>query len=130
MYDDGKIRSPRSNAGCHGIKIFICPLNICYLLIGGRMREHLVTLGVIFIIVGVVLTVVTFGIGIICAWPLVVVGLILLLIGAVLPPDGRQVVILPPPEGPRNKRYCTNCGREIPFDANVCPYCGKDFRAK
>jgi len=24
-------------------------------------------------------------------------------------------------------RRCTNCGRAIPFDANVCPYCGKKF---
>lgn len=95
------------------------------------MREHLITLGVIFFIVGILLSVVTFGIGIICAWPLILVGIILLLIGAVLPPEGRQVVMPPPPpEAPRNKRYCTNCGREIPFDANVCPYCGKDFRVK
>jgi len=96
------------------------------------MREPLVMLGVIFIVVGVALTFVTFGIGIICAWPLIVVGLILLLIGAVLPPDGRPVVIHQPPpsEASRNKRYCTNCGREIPFDSNVCPYCGKDFRSK
>ena len=27
-----------------------------------------------------------------------------------------------------SKRYCSNCGRAMPFDANVCPYCGKkDF---
>jgi MFS family permease len=25
-------------------------------------------------------------------------------------------------------RICPNCGRPIPFDANICPYCGKDFR--
>jgi len=24
-------------------------------------------------------------------------------------------------------RYCPNCGRRIPFDANVCPYCAKKF---
>jgi len=94
------------------------------------MREHLISLGVILFIVGIVFTVITFGIGIICAGPLILFGLILLLLGAVLPPEGRQVAIPPPPEAPRNKRYCTNCGREIPFDANVCPYCGKDFRVK
>lgn len=22
------------------------------------------------------------------------------------------------------KKYCSNCGREIPVDASVCPYCG------
>ena len=25
-------------------------------------------------------------------------------------------------------RYCVSCGRTIPFDANVCPYCGRDYR--
>ena len=24
-------------------------------------------------------------------------------------------------------KYCTNCGREIPFDALLCPYCGTKF---
>jgi Na+/H+-dicarboxylate symporter len=27
-------------------------------------------------------------------------------------------------------RVCTNCGRPIPMDAQVCPYCGKDYRMK
>jgi len=27
-------------------------------------------------------------------------------------------------------RMCPNCGRPIPIDAQVCPYCGKDFRPK
>ena len=22
-------------------------------------------------------------------------------------------------------RYCSDCGRKIPLDANICPYCGK-----
>lgn len=26
-------------------------------------------------------------------------------------------------------RYCMGCGRSIDFGANVCPYCGHDFRA-
>jgi hypothetical protein len=25
------------------------------------------------------------------------------------------------------KRICTNGGRSIPFDANICPYCAKKF---
>jgi predicted nucleic acid-binding Zn ribbon protein len=25
-------------------------------------------------------------------------------------------------------RICPNCGRPIPMDSQVCPYCGKDFR--
>jgi hypothetical protein len=30
--------------------------------------------------------------------------------------------------GPSGGRMCPNCGRPIPMDAQVCPYCGKDFR--
>jgi predicted amidophosphoribosyltransferase len=25
-------------------------------------------------------------------------------------------------------KNCSNCGREIPFDAVVCPYCKYDFK--
>lgn len=25
-------------------------------------------------------------------------------------------------------RNCVGCGRPIPWDANVCPYCGHDYR--
>ena len=25
------------------------------------------------------------------------------------------------------RRRCPNCGRPIPFDANICPYCGRRF---
>jgi len=27
------------------------------------------------------------------------------------------------------ERHCTNCGRNIPFDALACPYCGKNFQS-
>lgn len=30
----------------------------------------------------------------------------------------------------KDDRYCPNCGRSIPFDARVCPFCNKDFEAK
>lgn len=28
----------------------------------------------------------------------------------------------------KNKRICVRCGREIPWDASLCPYCGHDYR--
>ena len=37
-----------------------------------------------------------------------------------------------PPIGGRKyvpSRLCPNCGREIPFDANLCAYCGKKFES-
>ncbi|EMR75240.1 zinc-ribbon domain-containing protein [Thermoplasmatales archaeon SCGC AB-540-F20] len=30
-------------------------------------------------------------------------------------------------EDKRNDRRCPNCGRIIPFDAIICPYCSKKF---
>jgi hypothetical protein len=27
-----------------------------------------------------------------------------------------------------SRRNCVKCGREIPFDANLCPYCGYDYQ--
>lgn len=27
----------------------------------------------------------------------------------------------------KSERYCPQCGRGIPFDAQLCPYCGRRF---
>jgi len=32
--------------------------------------------------------------------------------------------------GASSTRNCVSCGRAIAWDANVCPYCGKDYRAQ
>ena len=41
------------------------------------------------------------------------------------------LVVRPPIGGEKSAadsdRKCPNCGRNIPMDAKVCPYCGKDF---
>ena len=31
-------------------------------------------------------------------------------------------------QSPRGDRICVECKRNIPFDANICPYCGHDYR--
>ena len=31
--------------------------------------------------------------------------------------------------GAQSTRNCVKCGRQIAWDANVCPFCGHDFRA-
>lgn len=33
-----------------------------------------------------------------------------------------------PVNASKSNRRCTNCGRIIPEDAHVCPYCGKQFK--
>lgn len=38
-------------------------------------------------------------------------------------------IIIPETSKQREKeRFCPDCGRTIPFDANLCPYCGKKFK--
>jgi hypothetical protein len=37
------------------------------------------------------------------------------------------LVIRPPIGGEKAARMCPNCGRGIPEDARVCPYCNKKF---
>jgi len=37
-------------------------------------------------------------------------------------------VILMQSQGGQGSRNCVSCGRPISFDANVCPYCGHDYR--
>jgi len=32
--------------------------------------------------------------------------------------------------GGQQQRNCVSCGRSIAWDANVCPYCGRDYRAQ
>jgi len=59
-----------------------------------------------------------------------IIGLIIYL---VVRPSGNQNQptggYAPPPaqSNASNDRRCPNCGRGIPMDANVCPYCGKRF---
>ena len=49
-----------------------------------------------------------------------IIGIIIWLI--VRPPIGGK-----PGQQPGTGRMCPNCGRPIPMDAQVCPYCGKQF---
>jgi len=41
--------------------------------------------------------------------------------------SSRQTVVVQKENPPVNERYCTDCGRSIPMDAKLCPYCGKKF---
>jgi len=49
-----------------------------------------------------------------------IIGLIIWLV--VRPPIGGN------PQQQASGRQCPNCGRPIPMDAQVCPYCGKNFQ--
>ena len=93
------------------------------------MNSSLVATGVILMLAGVFFTFVTLGFGIICTWPMILIGLIIFLVGAVAPSDAltiiREKTIAK--EDSEKSRYCPDCGRSIPFDAKSCPYCSKNF---
>ena len=44
------------------------------------------------------------------------------------PSPGQPAYQQQPQQPQQTGRICPNCGRPIPMDAQVCPYCGKDFR--
>ena len=83
-------------------------------------------IGVIFLLVGLFFTFINFGLGIICGWPLIVIGFILIIVGAAIS-DSSQIQTTYINQNIRNDRYCPNYGRSIPFDAMICPYCGRNF---
>lgn len=62
------------------------------------------------------------------------VGLIIIIIIwlAVRPPEGSVQMATSPTAPPTHSpdRRCPSCGRVIPNDARVCPYCGKNFEVK
>ena len=81
------------------------------------MRSLLIGLGVLVLIVGFVFAFITFSSGILYAWPLLLIGIILVLLGLVLPHPAR----------PATKPLvdaCPTCGADLPDDA-ICPTCGK-----
>lgn len=70
---------------------------------------------------GIILLVVTifFGWlgGVVCILAGLLLGIVLIAIGLIQPSKKED----------KRDRYCPKCGRAIPFDANICPYCGKKF---
>ena len=92
------------------------------------MNTALTIIGAILLILGLIFVIFTFFIGIICAWPLLLVGLIFLILGLALPNQKTETYPQQSQQTPQGGgRVCPNCGRPIPMDANICPYCGKKF---
>jgi RNA polymerase subunit RPABC4/transcription elongation factor Spt4 len=91
--------------------------------------------GIVLVVLAVVLTIFTLGLGAICTGPMFLIGIILFIIGLVLP-EGDTIIIkheqpvVVRQEKPPSGRFCPSCGRSIPFDARICPYCGKNFESQ
>lgn len=80
------------------------------------MRIDLLVFGVLLILIGLFFTFVTLGFGIICAWPLFIIGGLVFVLGLGLPnrkASGKPIV-----------KSCPGCGADVPADATLCPTCG------
>lgn len=81
--------------------------------------------------VGVLFTLATLGFGIICSWPLILIGFILFILGIISPGrssykqySSNEVQI------GETKRICSNCGKTMSLNATYCPHCGQPNKYK
>lgn len=87
------------------------------------MNFSAIILGILLMVVGVLFTLATLGFGIICSWPLILIGFILFILGIISP--GRYSYKQPSAQVGETKRICSNCGKTMPLDATYCPHCGQ-----
>jgi len=80
------------------------------------MRYDLIIGGIALLVIGLFFTFVTFGLGIICSWPVLTIGVLLLLLGFALPSKRGPIKPI--------VKSCPGCGANIPEDATTCPSCG------
>ena len=91
------------------------------------MNSGVIGVGALLMLFAVFFTIFTFGLGIVCTGPLFLIGFIIFAIGFLIPEDTKREIhyygrVQPSPTS--STRFCPNCGRSIPFDASICPYCG------
>ncbi|MEF8849124.1 MAG: zinc ribbon domain-containing protein [Candidatus Thermoplasmatota archaeon] len=99
-----------------------------------------VTGGAVLMLLSIFFTIFTLGFGIICTGPLFLIGFIIFIAGFFIKESKKndtqvynitQQTSSYPSSVDSNKnsgRYCPNCGRSIPFEAALCPYCGLKFK--
>lgn len=95
------------------------------------MNLHALGLGILFIIIAIIIIIVTFGFGIICIWPLLILGGLLFIIGLFTPSQKTffKQYQSPQQNQPKEmKRICNNCQKTVPLTLRKCPYCGHEFK--
>jgi uncharacterized membrane protein HdeD (DUF308 family) len=58
------------------------------------------------------------------------IGIILFIVGIISSIVGFFITSSKTVDQQIQKRFCPSCGRDIPINAMVCPYCGKNFSLK
>lgn len=96
------------------------------------MNMTLTAIGLFLMVLCGIFTFVTFGFGIICAWPLLFIGIILFILGVVANSENKMRSYrgsVPPPTSDHYEleKICPNCGCVMQYNASTCPCCGKKF---
>jgi len=94
------------------------------------MNLAAIVIGIILMIMGGIFTFVTLGFGLLCSWPVILIGLILFIVGLIVPSNRTTIIqqsSVSTPQTQKPVRNCPGCGKAIPDDAYMCPYCGKDL---
>ena len=95
------------------------------------MNFSAIIFGLLLIFIGLFFTILTFGFGIICSWPIIFIGLILFIVGLIVP--SKKNIFKPVNNSylhkeNSTKKVCPKCARAIIFNAKFCPYCGNKFK--
>ena len=94
------------------------------------MNSSLLFSGLALMAIGFLFAIVTFGFGIICSWPILLIGFIMFILGIVSPSPKsykQPTSFSSHPMGTQQtKRICPNCGKTMPLQAKYCPHCGKE----
>jgi len=80
------------------------------------MIKEIVIAGAVVMAVGFILLFALFSL----------IGVVVLILGCAFLILGAGAS-LPETRGQQSKRFCMACGREIPYDSRLCPYCGQKF---
>ena len=69
------------------------------------MNSKLTGIGIVFMIIGALFTFFTFGFGIVCTWPFILISFIIFIVGVVVPK--KEIKIIQPEENEiEKKQYC------------------------
>lgn len=89
------------------------------------MNLSIFFIGIFLMVIGVLFAVITFGFGIICSWPLLLIGFIMIVLGIISPhSNSYQQFQSFSKKQSETKRICTNCGKTMSLNEKFCPHCG------
>lgn len=95
------------------------------------MNLNAMLVGIFLVALGVLIIIFTYGIGIICIWPLLILGGLLFLAGLFSPSQRsffkqfqQRSQQFPQQE---MKRICSQCKKTVSMNQKICPHCGHEF---